>query len=336
MNASTEILAKPLADARRLSNARILWAVVGLVCCLLLPFVFSGYQLFQVTLTLIMAIAVLGLNLLVGYNGQLSLGHGAFFALGAYTAAILMDKFGVPYWMAIPAAGAVSLFVGFLFGLPALRLEGLYLALATFALAVATPQLIRYKAIEKWTGGYQGIVLQKPSAPAWSGMDDDRWLYYFVVIIAAILFFVAWNLTRSNVGRTMVAIQDHPMAAAAMGVNVAFYKSATFAVSTMYTGIAGALGAIAVQFASPDSYGLFLSISLLVGVVVGGLGTISGAIFGAAVIQFVPNIADQVSKAAPWAIYGLFLIGCMYLMPTGAVGLIQGIARRVRRAFQRS
>src|SRR5213593_2694759 len=138
--------------------------LVVLACAL--PFIVSNYRTFQLTLVLVYAIALLGLNILTGYNGQISLGHGAFYALGAYCAAILMDQLGMPYWATVPIAGAVCLVVGFLFGLPALRLEGLYLALATFALGVAMPQLLKYKALEHWTGGVQGIVIAKPEPPA--------------------------------------------------------------------------------------------------------------------------------------------------------------------------
>jgi branched-chain amino acid transport system permease protein len=145
-----------------------------------------------------------------------------------------------------------------------------------------------------------------------------------------LLFFAGWNLLRGRVGRALVAIRDQPIAAQAMGVNTSLYKSLTFGVSALYTGIAGALAAIGVQFASPDSFSVFLSLSLLVGVVVGGLASISGAIYGALFIQFIPNVADQISKAAPWAIYGVFLIAFMYLMPSGVAGLIAKLRRRLQ------
>ncbi|HMN79278.1 MAG TPA: branched-chain amino acid ABC transporter permease [Burkholderiaceae bacterium] len=303
-----------------------------LVCAM--PFVLSNYRIFQFTLVMVYAIALLGLNMLTGYNGQISLGHGAFYAIGAYVAAILMDKFGVPYWATVPVAGALCLLVGFLFGLPALKLEGLYLALATFALGVSLPQLLKYKHLEHWTGGVQGIVIIKPDAPFGLPLNPDQWLFYFVLLVLLIMFWLGWNLLRGRIGRAMVAIRDQPIAAEAMGVNNAMYKSMTFGVSAMFTGVAGALGAIAVQFVAPDSFNVFLSITLLVGIVIGGLATISGAIWGAIFIQFIPNIADQISKAAPWAIYGVFLIGFMYLMPGGVAGLIQMLrarfARRVR------
>ena len=302
-----------------------------LVLACVLPFLVSNYRVFQLTLVLVYAIALLGLNILTGFNGQISLGHGAFYAIGAYVAAILMDRFGVPYWATLPVAGAVCAVAGFLFGLPALRLEGLYLALATFALGVALPQILKYKGIEEWTGGAQGIVILKPEPPAWAGLSPDRWLYFVTLAVAVLMFLLGWNVLRGRIGRAMVAIRDQPIAAQAMGVNASIVKSMTFGLSAMFTGVAGALGAIAIQFVAPDSFSIFLSLSLLVGIVVGGLSSVSGAIWGALFIQFVPNVADQISKAAPWAIYGAFLIAFMYLMPSGVAGAIRIAVARWRR-----
>jgi len=318
-----------------LSRGQLIGLAGLLVLACVLPFVVSNYRVFQLTLALVYAIALLGLNMLTGYNGQISLGHGAFYAIGAYVAAILMDKFGVPYWLTIPAAGAVCLVAGFLFGLPALRLEGLYLALATFALGVAMPQILKYKGFEHWTGGVMGIVIVKPEPPEWSGLTQDRWLYFVVLVCLVALFVIAWNLLRGRIGRAMVAIRDQPIAAQAMGVNTAMVKSLTFGVSAMYTGIAGALGAIVIQFVAPDSFTVFLSISLIVGVVVGGLASIPGAIYGALFIQFIPNVADQISKAAPWAIYGVFLLVFMYAMPTGVAGFVRIVGGRLRQSRTR-
>ena len=301
-------------------------ALVALALACVLPFVLSNYRVFQFTLVLVYAIALLGLNMLTGYNGQISLGHGAFYAIGAYCAAILMDKWGVPYWATLPVAAVVCLVAGFLFGLPALRLEGLYLALATFALGVSLPQLLKYHHIEQWTGGVQGITIIKPDAPFGLPLNADQWLYFFTLAVAIVMFVLGRNLLRGRVGRAMLAIRDNPVAAQAMGVNNALYKSLTFGVSAMYTGVAGALAAIAVQFVAPDSFNFFLSLAFLIGIVVGGLASISGALYGALFIQFVPNIADAVSKAAPWAIFGVFLIAFVYLMPGGIAGAVQ-IAR---------
>jgi len=310
-------------------------AVLIAIACVL-PFVVSNYRTFQLTLVLVYAIALLGLNILTGYNGQISLGHGAFYAIGAYTAAVLMDRLGAPYWATLPAAGAVCLVAGFLFGLPALRLEGLYLALATFALGVSMPQLLKYHHLEKWTGGVQGIVIAKPEPPAFlreAGlqMNPDQWLYFFALAVAAIMFVLGWNLLRGRVGRALIAIRDQHIAAEAMGINNALYKSLAFGVSAMYTGVAGALGAIAVQYVAPDSFTIFLSLVFLVGIVVGGLASISGALYGALFIQFVPNVADEISKAAPWAIFGLFLIGFVYLMPSGVAGAVRMLLVRLTR-----
>jgi branched-chain amino acid transport system permease protein len=313
-------------------NRKILIALIVLVLmACALPFIASSYRTFQFTLVLVYAIALLGLNILTGYNGQISLGHGAFYALGAYCTAILMDKFGVPYWATVPVAGAVCLVAGFLFGLPALRLEGLYLALATFALGVAMPQLLKYKALEQWTGGVQGIVIAKPDAPFGLPVNADQWVYLFTLAVTIVMFVLGWNLLRGRVGRALIAIRDHHIAAQAMGVNTALYKSLAFGVSAMYTGVAGALGAIAVQFVAPDSFNIFLSILLLVGIVIGGLASLSGALFGALFIQFVPNIADEISKAAPWAIFGVFMIVFVYLMPTGVAGGVRFLVARIGR-----
>jgi branched-chain amino acid transport system permease protein len=313
-------------------NQLLLIAVLLLAACVL-PLLVSDYRVFQFNLVLVYAIALMGLNLLTGYNGQISLGHGAFYAIGAYCAAILMDKAGFPYWATLPVAAFVCLVAGFLFGLPALRLEGLYLALATFALGVSLPSLLKYHHLEKWTGGVQGIVIAKPDPPFGLPINADQWLYYFTLLVAVVMFLLAWNLLRGRVGRALVAIRDNHVAAEAMGVNNAIYKSLAFGVSAMYTGVSGALGAIAVQYVAPDSFGIFLSITFLIGIVIGGLASISGAIYGALFIQFVPNIADEISKAAPWAIFGIFLIGFVYVMPMGIAGALRmGLARLARKA----
>ena len=311
------------------------WSALLLVGLLVLPFLVKNYRVFQFNLVLVYAIAILGLNILTGFNGQISLGHGAFYAFGAYTAAILMDKLGVPYWATLPAAFVVCFCFGFLVGFPALRLAGHYLALATFALALAVPQLLKYKGIEGMTGGVQGLVLNKPEPPfSFRFLDQpfsaDRWLYFFSLAVAGLMFLLAWNLLRGRVGRALIAVRDHPIAATAMGINLPVFKSMTFGVSAGITGLAGALGAIVVAFVSPDSFTVNLSIFLLVGVVVGGLASIPGAIFGGIFIQFVPNIADELSKSAPAAIYGLLLIGLMYLLPTGVMGGLYKAWARLR------
>jgi branched-chain amino acid transport system permease protein len=303
-------------------------AALAVACAL--PFLLSNFRLFQFTQVYIYAIALLGLNLLTGYNGQISLGHGAFYAIGAYAAAIMMDQWQIGYGWTIPAAGAIAFVAGFLFGLPALRLEGLYLALATFSLALATPQILKY--FEHWTGGSQGIVLAKPAAPFGLPLNADQWLYFLALAVLAAALWLAANLVRGRVGRAIVALRDSPIAARAMGVNAALYKSLTFGVSAAYTGVAGALSAVAIAYVAPDSFNIFLSITLLIGIVVGGLASIPGALYGALFIQFVPNWAQDISKAAPWAIFGVFLILFMYFMPYGIAGAVARLAARRGRA----
>ena len=316
----------------RMPLLRMLSILAGIVVAIILPLMVSNFAVFQMTQVLVYAIAVLGLNLLTGYNGQFSLGHSAFYALGAYTAAILIDRYDVAiYWTILPA-GVVCFIGGFLFGLPALRLDGLYLALATFALAVATPQLLKYEHFEEFTGGVQGIDVFKPDSPI-EALSADQFLYFFVLICGALLMVGAWNLVRGRTGRAMIAIRDNPIAARTMGINTALYKSMTFGVSGFYTGIAGALGAIVTEYVAPDSFTFFLSVWFLVGMVVGGLASIPAAIAGGAFILYMPNVSEEVvaiffgndpsAKALIWVTFGLFLIFTVYVVPNGLAGLVR-------------
>ena len=325
-----EVQSRPGMAVWRWAGTAVLIAVA-----VVLPFTLSNYHVFELTQVMIYAIAVLGLNILTGYNGQISLGHGGFFAAGAYIAAILMHRYGVPYWATLPAAALVCFALGVLFGLPALRFEGPYLALVTLAMAVAIPQLLKY--FDAVTGGNQGIVLVKPLPPPWLGLDRDRWLYFFALVVLLLAMRVAANLLNGRTGRAFVAIRDHPIAAAAMGINTARFKTLAFGVSTLFTGIAGALAAIVIGFVAPESFSLFLSLSFLVGSAVGGIATIGGAIVGGFFIEFVPNFANDISDAAPWAIYGLAMLVFMYLMPRGVVGTLSPwLARTVQNLDRRA
>ena len=289
-----------------------------LLVLLLTPLFVKNFYIFQLTTVLIYAIAVLALNILTGGSGQFSLGQSAFYALGAYTSAILIEHGNMNYALTLPIAGIICFAFGFLFGLPALRLSGIYLALATFALAVAMPQLLKLNFIEHWTGGVQGLVVTKPDAPFGLPMSQDMWLYYFTLAIAIGIYVAAVNLLRSRSGRAMMAIRDNEIAASAMGVDVALYKTLAFGISAGITGVAGGLGAIAVQFVAPDSYTIQLAIQLFVGMVVGGVGWLPGSIVGAAFIVFVPNIAESISKGLSGAVFGVLLFIVIFLVPHGA------------------
>jgi branched-chain amino acid transport system permease protein len=302
----------------------------------------SDYRLFLLSTMMIASIAVLGLNLLTGFNGQISLGHGAFYAVGAYTAAVLMDKLDAPYWVCLPAAALMCFVVGFLFGLPALKLEGHYLALATFALALAVPQILKYRWLENVTGGVQGIVLLKPEAPFGLPLSEDQWLYYYCLAVMALLFWGARNILNSRSGRAMMAIRDHAMAADTMGIDTARYKTTTFGISAAYTGIAGALSASAIAFVAPDSFGFFLSISILIGLVVGGVASLTGSVIGGIFIVLVQNMAQALSTflkndlgvpfdVSAYSIYGILLLVLMYFMPMGIAGGVVMLWRRLSR-----
>jgi branched-chain amino acid transport system permease protein len=322
----------------RLPLWRGLCIALALVVALAAPFVLQNFTLFQVSLALAYAVAILGLNLLTGFNGQFSLGHSAFYAIGAYTTAILMNNWAVPYYLTLIPAGLICLGAGFLFGLPALRLEGLYLALATFALATATPQLLKYGHFEHFTGGVQGLDVFKPDSPL-AFLSNDQWYYYFTLGVTAVMFLCAWNLVRGRTGRALIAIRDNPIAASTMGINTALYKSLAFGVSGLYTGIAGALGAILVEFVAPDSFTFILAVTFLVGLVVGGVASIPGAIFGGFFVLLIPNLSEWVAgmtgrtdaKGLSWAVYGLFLILAVYIMPTGAAGFVRLLTQKLAR-----
>lgn len=291
---------------------------VMLIIFLVLPLFVRNFVIFQITMVLIYGIAVLALNILTGGSGQFSLGQSAFYAIGAYAAAILIEHGGVNYALTLPAAGIICFAVGFLFGFPALRLSGIYLALATYAFAVAMPQLLKLGVIEHWTGGVQGLVVTKPDAPFGLPMSQDMWLYYFTLAVSLAIYIASVNLLRSRSGRAMMAIRDNEIAASAMGVDISIYKTLAFGVSAGITGVAGALGAIAVQFVAPDSYTFTLAIALFLGMVVGGVGWLPGSLAGAAFIVFVPNIAEGISKGLSGAFFGVLLFAVIYLVPHGA------------------
>ncbi len=321
-----------------------IFVVLGLLIPLLqpvMPDIVSDYRLFLVSTMIIAAIAVLGLNLLTGFNGQFSLGHGAFYAIGAYTAAVLMDKLNVPYWATVPAAAIVCFIFGYLFGLPALKLEGHYLALATFALALAVPQILKYKWLEGLTGGVQGIVLMKPEVPFGLPLSEDQWLFYFCFVTMIILYWAAANLLDSRSGRAMMAIRDQYMAADTMGIDTALYKTVTFGISAAYTGIAGALSASAIAFVAPDSFNIFLSIKFLIGLVVGGIGSLTGSVIGGIFYVLVDNSAQSLTQfirndlglpfdLSAYTVFGVLLIAIIYLMPMGIAGGVYLAWRKLR------
>jgi branched-chain amino acid transport system permease protein len=276
----------------------------------LVPLALDSFQRYQFALVAMYFVAITGLNVLTGYTGQISLGHGAFMAIGGYTTAILTVDHGVSEIATIPLAGLVAGGAGLLFGIPALRLSGMYLALATFAVAVATPAVL--KEYSGFTGGVTGKALP---------LRSNDWLYYQNWIVALIGFAAAWLLLRGKIGRAFRALRDSEVAAASSGVSLAVYKTLAFGVSAFYAGVAGSLLAITVAFVNPDTYPVTLSIFLVVGTVASGLGSLWGIPFGAALIEFLPVHAQDISKSAPDVFFGAVLIAVMILLPSGIVGL---------------
>jgi branched-chain amino acid transport system permease protein len=298
-----------------------------LLAAIAIPFLFGPYRVGQFTLVLAFAVAVLGLNLLVGYGGQISLGHGAFFGLGAFTSAILIEKAGFPHVATVPAAAAVCFAAGLLLGLPALRIRGLYLALLTLGVAVAFPQLI--KRFDSLTEGTQGLNVSRPEAPSWVPLADDQFLYLLTLLLTVPMFVLATNIVRGRMGRALVAMRESELAAKAMGVDLARFKSGAFAISALYAGVGGALYVFSIGFVAPESFTITISFAFLAAIVVGGLATIGGAVFGALFIEFVPVYASDVSEALAGVIYGAVLIAFMYGAREGVMGLLRRLGRPI-------
>jgi branched-chain amino acid transport system permease protein len=311
-------------DPRRFAGGtaiRLAAVAAGAAVLLLLPQAVSSYRSFQFVYVGIYFIALIGLNLLTGHSGQISLGHGAFMAIGAYTTAIIVSHEGVRDLWTIPLAAVVAGLAGFLFGFPALRLEGPYLALATFAVAIALPSLA--KRFPGLTGGGTGVSLDQPHAPFGLPLSATHWLYALTWTIGVVLFAASWLLLRGRFGRTLRAVRDSEVAAASIGIDGALYKRLAFGISAFYGGVAGALMAIAVGYVNPDTFPATLSILLLTGAVVGGLGSIVGPLLGALFVEFVPLYAQDVSRDAPGVVYGVILVLVMFVAPAGAIDLVR-------------
>ena len=334
-----------------------LFLLVALVIALL-PRFMGEYRVSQFTYVAIYFIALAGLNILTGYNGQISLGHGAFMALGAYVSAIATlgrpgleeARLSPPGWIplgdgmdplyTIPIAALLTGLIGFAFGLPALRLSGVSLALATFAVAVSMPLLA--KRFENLTGGGGGLSIPLPETPFGLDMSTSHWLYYEAWALGGLLFLAAWMMVRGRVGRAWRALRDGEVAAISSGVGPATYKTLAFGVSSAFAGVAGALFVMQVSYVNPDTFPITLSILLLASVVFAGLGSLSGLLFGALLIQFLPIYAQDpplidrdFAKEAPAVVFGAVLILCMYTLPNGVAGLLHKLVRPFKAALSR-
>jgi branched-chain amino acid transport system permease protein len=289
----------------------------------IVPWIVPSYTAFELTYAGAYVIAIIGLVILIGTCGQISLGHGAFVAIGGYTVAILAQHFGFPVWASIAIGALICGVFGIALGLIALRLEGVYMALATFALAVAVPSILkRFKGV---TGGVGGITLNPVSVPAplHSLFTPERWTYYWTWGLLAVLFVATWYLLQGRIGRSFRALRDDENAAVAFGVNPQIYKSLAFAWSAAYAGIAGGILAVATAYVSPDTYGFTLSLTLVIGAVLGGLDLLWGAVLGGILIEFLPLWTQKINSAAPSVVYGIALIAVMIVLPGGIAGAIR-------------
>lgn len=335
-------------------NAPRIVGYAALVAAILIaPHVIGGFRLVQLTYVGVFAIALFGLSILTGITGQISLGHGGFMAIGAYVTAILSVNHGWYNLLTTPVAGLVAGVVGFLFGFPALRLAGVYLALATFALAVIIPSIAT--AFGEVTGGTAGILMELPTSPV-GRLNPDEWLYYVTWAIAVVLFAGALLFVSGKRGRALRAVRENELAAVSSGISLTQYKTLAFGVSAFYAGVAGSLYAILNFIVTPGSFPITLSILLLAGLVIGGAGSLVGVIVGAAFVEFIPlysgdvigpvvnlaqklqipiNDVDPTTPGVPSVVYGVILLIALFLMPRGAAGLGARIGALTRQVYSR-
>ena len=289
------------------------------------PWLAPRYFVFLASLILVNAVVAIGLNLLSGYTNQLSFGHAGFLAIGAYTAALLTIHLpAVPVVATLPACGVVTAAVGLAFGVPCLRLSGLYLAMATLAFGFVITEAILN--LDGLTRGADGLRVPMARLGGWTlASDADR--YYLAAAVATLLTAAAWNLASTRTGRALLAIRESEIAAQASGVPVARYKTIAFGVSAFYTGVAGGLFAFVVGFLSPDAFDVFLSVDFVVMIIVGGLGSVPGSIVGAAVVTVLHDSLAAFQNYRP-LIFGVILVVCMLFMPGGIISAARALARR--------
>lgn len=316
-------------------NRTVVRVVVGIAAAaalLYIPYYFGPADNQIFARAIYFAVAAMGLNLLTGFNGQVSIGHGAFFGVGAFTTAILMDTHGWTFEMTLPAAALLAAGLGVLVGIPALRVKGLYLALVTLGLAVLFPRVG-----QKYVEGAGGVAVVRPDRDGFNTLvtflDNDQWQYVEALLIAAVLFLAAWNLSRSRIGRAMVAVRDHEVAASTLGVNLAAVKVGAFAVSAAYAGIAGSLSVMVDRAAdATDPIVTFRnSIEFLVAVVIGGTATITGPAVGALILILLRERTEGLiegKEVLTPAIFGAALIAMVYVLPGGVVGGLRKLVDR--------
>ena len=299
----------------QLLDSKVLWFwfLMLIAALITFPFLASNYYIYMANYMAINVLVTVGLNILVGYTGQISLGHAGFFAIGAFTTVLLMGKLSFPFLIALISGGILSAIFGFILGLPALRLEGPYLAIATLGFGMAITQLIG-----RWEffGGRMGIQAPPLKLIGLYTVANDRGLYFIIVTITFLLTLAARNLMKTKVGRAFIAIRDSDIAAETLGVNLTYYKTLAFATSAFYTGIAGGLMAFILGFINPSSFNFILSIYFLAFVIVGGVGTIFGSIMGGVVMTWLILTLDKIQDL-PYLGHLLMTVSEKWMTVTG-------------------
>ena len=294
----------------------------------IVPLLFPSFLVYQLSIALTYAIAILGLNLQMGFNGQISVAQGVFFAVGAYATAIFATRFGLGPLATLPIAVAMSALIGFLVGIPALRMQGLPLAFVTLGLAVLVPPLAL--KLDWITKGATGISFAKPVPPSWFPGNQDTFLYEMCLVSAAICVWIARRLIGGDTGRTLRAVRDNAMIAESLGINLTAVRLAAFATSAAFAGFGGWCFALINGYVSPDSFQMTMSFNFLVGSIIGGITSIAGALIGALFITFVPDWASDINLALSGVIYGAALVVMMLLARDGVVGLVRDAYARLR------
>lgn len=307
------------------------WLCILILLMLIAPLFLSRYPLSILNEMGIAAIGAIGLNLLIGYTGQISLGHAAFLAIGAYTSGLLTGKVGLPFLLSLPLSGLTAAALGMIVGIPSLRLKGLYLALGTLAFGFIVEYVLFHWDL---TQGNKGMGVPRVSLVGLV-IKTERQYYYLIMVFAALAAVVAKNLVRTKIGRNLIAIRDRDIAAEAMGINLATYKIMAFAVSSFYAGVAGCLMAHYQRWIVPGNFDLSLSIAYIAMIILGGLGTILGSILGAILITGIPHgitlVTDLLKESFPalskamvdfkLGIFGLIIVFTLLLEPQGLFGI---------------
>jgi branched-chain amino acid transport system permease protein len=304
--------------------------VVAAVAAAVLPFFIADYTVFRFTLALIWSIAILGMVMLVGIGGQISFGHAAFYGIGGYMAALVSTRAGLPIYWALPAAAVICFVFGYGFGRIAARLGLWYMALATFGLAIAFPQWLKSSYLAPITGGVQGYYLDLQGAPSFLPLSADQWWYLLSLAILLLGMVLSANLIASRTGRAMQAARDHDLSAAANGINVPHVRALSFAWSAAFVGVAGCLAAIQLNFVAPGTYTFWLSLQFLIGLVIGGVNMVAGAIIGGLFLQFFPDLTAAIGKRLSLPLFGVMLILAVIVMPNGLAGMLGGWWRKLK------